>query len=431
VPNTGYTFDGWTPAFPSTVTASATYTANFVKDDTQWFTVTFAAGANGTLSGTTSFPNILTGTDWSTAVTTVPTPVPNTGYTFDGWTPAFPSTVTASATYTANFVKDDTQWFTVTFAAGANGTLSGTTSSLTFLPEPPGRRRSTVPTPVPNTGYTFDGWTPAFPSTVTASATYTANFVIDDAQWFTVTFAAGANGTLSGTTSFPNILTGTAWSTAVTTVPTPVPNTGYTFDGWTPAFPSTVTASATYTANFVKDDTQWFTVTFAAGANGTLSGTTSFSDILTGATWLSAVTVPTPVPNTGYTFDGWTPVFPSTVTASATYTANFVIERFDPEYSNQWSPFRVRCPIPSLTADTVTASAIRPISQGRRPVSVTFARQRLSGTTFLDILTGTPWSTAVTTVPTPVPNTGYAFDGWTPASRPRSPPAPPIRPTSS
>jgi hypothetical protein len=92
-----------------------------------------------------------------------------------------------------------------------------------------------------------------------------------------VTFAAGANGTLSGTTSFSDILTGTPWSSAVT-VPTPVPNTGYTFDGWTPTFPSTVTASATYTANFVKDDTQWFTVTFAAGANGTLSGTTSFSE---------------------------------------------------------------------------------------------------------------------------------------------------------
>jgi predicted outer membrane repeat protein len=101
----------------------------------------------------------------------------------------------------------------------------------------------------------------------------------------TVTFAAGANGTLSGTTSFPNILTGTDWSTAVTTVPTPVPNTGYTFDGWTPAFPSTVTASATYTASFVKDNAQWFTVTFAAGDNGTLSGTTSFPNILTGTAW--------------------------------------------------------------------------------------------------------------------------------------------------
>jgi hypothetical protein len=53
-------------------------------------------------------------------------------------------------------------------------------------------------------------------------------------------------------TSFPNILTGTAWSAAVT-VPSPVPNTGFKFDGWTPAFPITVTASATYTANFVVD----------------------------------------------------------------------------------------------------------------------------------------------------------------------------------
>jgi hypothetical protein len=36
-------------------------------------------------------------------------------------------------------------------------------------------------------------------------------------------------------------------------VPTPVPETGYKFDSWSPAFPTTVTASATYTANFVQE----------------------------------------------------------------------------------------------------------------------------------------------------------------------------------
>jgi len=126
--------------------------------------VTFAAGSNGSLTGTTSYTNILTGTAWSTAVTTVPTPVAVTGYKFDAWTPVFPGTVTATATYTANFVKDN-------------------------------------------------------------------------AQWFAVTFAAGTNGSLTGTTSYTNILTGTAWSTAVTTVPTPVAATGYKFDAWTPVFP--------------------------------------------------------------------------------------------------------------------------------------------------------------------------------------------------
>ncbi|MEA4854272.1 MAG: MBG domain-containing protein, partial [Christensenella sp.] len=64
-------------------------------------------------------------------------------------------------------------------------------------------------------------------------------------------------------------------------------------------------------------------VTFVAGTGGTLSGTTQFTDIPYETAWNSAVTVPTPVANDGYYFTGWTPVFPETVTESATYTANF------------------------------------------------------------------------------------------------------------
>lgn len=69
---------------------------------------------------------------------------------------------------------------------------------------------------------------------------------------YTVSFEAGEHGHLSGTTSFPNILTGTTWAGAVT-VPNAVADTGYKFDAWTPIFPSTVTASAVYTANFAKN----------------------------------------------------------------------------------------------------------------------------------------------------------------------------------
>ncbi|NLT20919.1 MAG: VWA domain-containing protein, partial [Syntrophomonadaceae bacterium] len=54
---------------------------------------------------------------------------------------------------------------------------------------------------------------------------------------YTVSFAAGANGSLTGATSFANILTGTAWADAVT-VPTPVAALGYKFDSWSADFPS-------------------------------------------------------------------------------------------------------------------------------------------------------------------------------------------------
>ena len=59
-----------------------------------------------------------------------------------------------------------------------------------------------------------------------------------------------------------------------------------------------------------------YTVEFEAGANGDLTGTTSFEDILGGTAWAAAVTVPTPVANPGYKFDKWTPAFPETITAS-------------------------------------------------------------------------------------------------------------------
>ena len=290
------------------------------------YTVEFEAGANGSLIGTTSFEDILEGTAWAAAVT-VPTPVANPGYKFDKWTPAFPKTITASVTYTANFVKDPSQWHTVTFVSDGKGSFEAgdQTEFKDILEGTAWSDAVTVPTTVANPGYKFDRWTPPFPSTVTKSQTYTAKFVKDPSQWHTVTFVSGGNGTLSGTTSFSDILNGTAWAEAVT-VPETTPAAGYKFSNWDPAFPETVTGSVTYTANFAKDETQWHTVTFAAGVNGSLTGTTSFSDILTGTAWADAVTVPETIPAAGYKFSNWDPALPGAndkVTEDMTFTAIF------------------------------------------------------------------------------------------------------------
>ncbi len=149
-------------------------------------------------------------------------------------------------------------------------------------------------------------------------------------RYYTVTFQAGANGSLTGTTAFPNILSGTPWASAVPAadIPTPVPAFGYKFGSWPPSFPGNVRADVTITANFVKDGdpNHWFSVTFQAGAHGWLYGTSYFYDILSGTPWASAVTVPTPNGNSGYKFGSWSPSFPANVNASATYTANFVID---------------------------------------------------------------------------------------------------------
>src|SRR5262249_8332345 len=88
------------------------------------------------------------------------------------------------------------QTFTLTYTAGANGTMSGNTPQTVSL----GGSGTTV-TAQPNTGYHFANWSdgsttnPRKDTNVTADIAVTANFAIDT---FTLTYAAGANGSISG-----------------------------------------------------------------------------------------------------------------------------------------------------------------------------------------------------------------------------------------
>ncbi len=151
--------------------------------------------------------------------------------------------------------------YTVTFAAGANGTLTGTTNQTINS----GGSTSEV-TAVPATGYHFVNWTgtggfstttsnPLMLSNVTSSQTITANFAIDT---FAINFASGGNGTLTGTAS--QTVNYNASATAVTAVPA----TGYHFVNWTgtggfvtsasnPLTVSNVTSSMNITASFAVD----------------------------------------------------------------------------------------------------------------------------------------------------------------------------------
>ena len=54
------------------------------------------------------FSDILDGTQWGEAELTVPTPVANSGYYFNGWTPLLPKAtdaITEDLTFTANFAQ--------------------------------------------------------------------------------------------------------------------------------------------------------------------------------------------------------------------------------------------------------------------------------------------------------------------------------------
>ena len=105
--------------------------------------------------------------------------------------------------------------------------------------------------------------------------------------------------------------------------PTPVPQqnptkSGHMFTGWTPTIAQTVTANATYTAQFIENSPTTVTLTFISdGSNyGNYTGAYTIGN-----------TFPTVTPNptkSGYRFTGWSPVFPATVpNVDTTYTAQF------------------------------------------------------------------------------------------------------------
>ena len=339
VPNANYHFANWTGTggFTSTenpltvrnVTANMTITANFSNTHT----VIFKAKPGGTLSGTT-IQTINHGGDCSAV-----TAIPNTGYSFVNWTgsggfvstdkPVTVTNVTTDMEIMANFTINN---YTVTFEPGANGTLTGSTSQVINYGSD-----CTAVTAVPNTNYHFVNWTgsngfvstnnPLIVGNVTSNMTITANFAINT---YTVTFVAGSNGTLTGNT------TQTVNHGGNCTAVTAVPNTGYHFVNWTkdgssysetnPLTVTNVTGNMTITANFSINT---YTVVFAAGANGIVTGNLSQT-----INYGSSCTTVTAVPNTGYNLSNWTgtngfvttsanPLTVTNVSANMTITANF------------------------------------------------------------------------------------------------------------
>lgn len=238
-------------------------------------TVTFLAGANGSVTGT-----LLQSVD-NGASTTAVRAVPAAGYRFAGWSgpadftstanPLTISNVTFSQTITAAFTPE---MYTMQFRAGSNGSLIGT---LVQAIEHGGN--CTAVTAVPAAGYRFAGWTgsggfasqanPLTVSGVTAGDTITAAF---ERETLLVTFVSAGNGSVSGETS-QTVAAGSA-----TNAVTAVPASGYRFVNWTaadgfastanPLILETVSAAAVVTANFSQ---QLFTVTPLGETGGGMS----------------------------------------------------------------------------------------------------------------------------------------------------------------
>ncbi len=352
-PNTTYYVRAYATNTPGTAYGSeVSFSTSTIAPTVSTDTVSSIAATSAACGGDVTANGGADVTDRGVCWNTTGSPTISDSHTTDGTgTGSFTSNLTgllpnttyyvrAYATHSADTGYGDERTFTtsqvtytVMFQAGANGSVQGTASQTVVE----GASCSAV-TAVPASGYQFSGWSgdyvgsdnPLTISNVTVNMTITANFTEIPATMYTVMFQAGANGSVQGTAS-QTVVEGASCS-AVTAVPA----SGYQFSGWSgdyvgsdnPLTVTNVTANMTIIAIFAEIPPTTYTVTFQAGANGSIQGTAS-QTVSGGA----SCTV-TAVPVSGYRFSGWSgdyvgtenPLTISNITRDMTITANFTEE---------------------------------------------------------------------------------------------------------
>ena len=306
-PSSGYHFVNWSDGSTSAtrtdsnvlanLSVTATFAANVVAPTT--YTLTYTAGANGTLIGSAS-QTVSSGAN-GTAVTAVPV----AGYKFVSWSDGNTSAtrtdadVNADISVTATFTLNAAASFTLTYTAGANGTLTGTASQTVI-----GGADGSAVTAVPAAGYTFSSWSdgstanPRKDIDVLNNVTVTASFTPVTASSYTLNYAAGDGGSITG------VLTQSVISGASGTSVTAVPNDGYYFvqwiDGNTNAtrLDSGITANLTVTAQFAVN-----VVHSVGGGGGSSGGSSGGTTGTTGGTTTSPSPAPSSVTSTGSVVD--------------------------------------------------------------------------------------------------------------------------------
>ena len=219
------------------------------------YTVTYTDGQGGTLFADVVYRNLqLDATTPKYNDANVPVVA---GWEFAGWSPAYAEKVTGNVTYVAQWktspitpslldlLPADTT-FTVTYTDGVEDAVIFNDQATSGLLA--GDATPAMADPV-REGYRFDGWEPAVSETVTADVTYEARWADDwnangipdaeDAR-YTVTYQDGDTVLKQDT-----VLTG------MNTPGCAAPEAeGMVFEGWSPAVAGTVTADATYVAQW-------------------------------------------------------------------------------------------------------------------------------------------------------------------------------------
>ena len=211
--------------------------------------------------------------------------------------------------------------YTVTYKDGTNGTVfaDDVHSNLNANAATPAFVGGTPTRP----GYVFTGWNPAVAATVTGNATYTAVWEEDangngtpdkDEEKYTVSYTDGVeNEEIFADQVYGNLLSGTA-TPAFEGTPA---RAGYKFLGWEPTVAETVTENATYVAQWEK----LYTVTYTDGVGGKAFEDDVHSDLEKDTkTPAYKDGIPT---RKGFKFLGWEPEVADTVTEDVTYTAKW------------------------------------------------------------------------------------------------------------
>ena len=263
-----YTFTGWSPSVPDTVTGSADYKAVYESEYIDYTIRFLDDDATELATATLHYGDTIT-----------PPVVPDKPadhtytYPFSGWTPAVPQTVTGSADYTATYTQEYIE-YRIVFTNWDRTEVSNTTlhygDTVTAPADPVREADETY-------RYTFAGWNPAVAATVTGNAAYTAIYngeFID----YTVRFLNWDRTELSTTTYH--------YGAAVTVPADPVRPADkiytYAFSGWEPQVTPTVEKNADYLANYTAAYIP-YTVTVSA-SNGTVTaqpGTSHYGETVT------------------------------------------------------------------------------------------------------------------------------------------------------
>ena len=341
---TGYTFTGWNTAtdgsgthYDATGSVTLTMPAGNVNLHAEWSaTVTYLdnSASSGTAPTDATF---YTQNQSATAASNSGT-LARTGYTFGGWNTAANGSGTSYAPGSGSISMNSgnvtlyAMW-TATVTYLANSATSGTvpTDGNTYTQNQSATAANNTGS-LEQTGFIFSGWNTAADGSGITYAAGSGNIPMSGgdvtlyAKWtatFTLTYTAGANGSITGTS--PQIVASGGNGAAVTAVA----DAGYRFVDWSDASTSNprqdlaVSGDITVTANFAIDT---YTLTYTAGANGSITGTSPQS-VASGDDG-AAVTA---VPSSGYHFLNWSdasttnPRQDLAVSGDITVTANFAV----------------------------------------------------------------------------------------------------------